>query len=66
MTPKEIARDLIDRVSECGEDGEMYIETARQCALFTVNEILNTGCLGTLMCKYYEEVKEEIINLNYK
>jgi hypothetical protein len=38
-------------------------DKAKQCALITVDEILDTGCLGSLMFKYWEEVKQEIINL---
>ena len=80
MIPKEMARDLFDRVSEYGDDGGMYIETARQCALFTVDEILKSfnnvfddfvispSELGGYrnMKEYYKEVRQEIVNLKYE
>ena len=60
-TPKEKAKELVLRFSECGEDNEMYIETAKKCALLCVDEILdNQYDLISLPYKnYLKEVKKK-------
>ena len=40
MTPKEKTEELIFNMSECGEDGEMYWETAKKTAIVALSEIL--------------------------
>jgi hypothetical protein len=72
MTPEEKANELVNRVSECGEDNEMYIETAKKCALIAVDELIESHLLLTtthdvnpsIRCKrYWQEVKSEIEKL---
>ena len=58
MEPKDKAKQLILDFSECGEDNEMYIETARQCALMCINEILNNHPVQNI--EYWFDVKQEI------
>jgi hypothetical protein len=58
---KEKAIELVNRVSECGEDNEMYIETAKKCALIAVDEII-LNCYED-MEEYWQEVKSEIEKL---
>lgn len=67
MTPKEKAEKLVDKMyySRKYKDGEDYIPEqalihAKQCALITVDEILKEVVLTTM---YWNEVKQEIINL---
>jgi hypothetical protein len=70
MTPKEKAIDLIDRLSECGEDNEMYIGTAKQCVLFAIDEIIEEAhqykyghpILVDNRIDYWIKVKQEIEN----
>lgn len=78
-TPKEKAKELVDK--HCGKmfylrDGYVY-EAAKQCALITVEIILNSGLLinqpsleKSNKCKpniyhkeYWEKVKKEIKKL---
>jgi len=68
MTPKEKAIELVNKFSECGEDGEMYIETAKKCSITAVYEILNSIVITDLTTaenqfKYWEDVKFEIEKL---
>ena len=63
MTPKEKAEDLIDSFIRDGYDIVMSEKLAKRCALIAVDEILNTGTLGSLLNEYYQKVKQEIINL---
>jgi len=75
MTPKEKAIELVNKFSECGEDGEMYIETAKKCSITAVDEILKIVPYSTyketlcpydgaeLSTKYWQEVKSELEKL---
>jgi len=71
MTSKEKAKDLValfeyeDNLGIADNTGIEGIDKkkAKQCALIAVDEILNTGTLGSLLEEYYKEVKQEIINL---
>lgn len=76
MTPKEKAKELVDKYLNapfnCKDCDMPYCDIrctqlmkseAKQCALIAVDEILNTGTLGSLLEEYYKEVKQEIINL---
>lgn len=54
---KEKAKELIDIFLEVG----LYIDTAKQCALIAVDEILNV--CKTYLSSYYLEVKKEIEKL---
>ena len=67
MNAKEKANELISRFTDV-EDGEMYIGKAKQCALIAVDEILKPSFNGYVKMKsiekYWEEVKQEIENLN--
>lgn len=65
MTPKEKAEQLILKFSECGEDNEMYIETARKCALLCMEELKEASMSGYAYdmeaeLPYYEEVITEL------
>ena len=61
MRATEKAADLLNRVSECGEDNEMYIETAKKCALFVVEELIKETDWSET--RYWEAVKQEIEKL---
>lgn len=73
MKPKEKAKELVSLFTKFSlpddEDGKWeswYLKrkkNAKECALIAVDEILNTGTLGSLLEEYYKEVKQEIINL---
>lgn len=72
MTPKEKANELFDRYVQSSviiEDDEKFyhekpFSLAKQCALVTVDEIIQelTPYLEA-RASYYKQVKEEIINL---
>ena len=78
MTPREKARELIDKMYYCQRyvDGENYIpleayKRAKQCTLIAVNEIINTDCLidedvyvmTPSYIQHWQEVKKELNNL---
>ena len=67
MTPKEKAIELVDKFENYSfMDIDARISSftsAKQCALITVNEILNNGGLGTLMDEWWQDVKKEIQKL---
>jgi hypothetical protein len=71
MTPEEKAEELVNRVSECGEDNEMYIETAKKCALIAIDELILSTCVSSRVQsdfinydrQYWQEVKQEIEKL---
>lgn len=65
MTPKEKAEELVERMYACAEINEY---TAKRCALVAVDDIffalkynLDGATSGSV--KYWQEVKQEIINL---
>jgi hypothetical protein len=70
MTAKEKAKELVaifeyeDNLGIADNTGIEGIDKkkAKQCALIAVDEILNTGTLGSLLKEYYQEVKQEIEN----
>ncbi len=59
MTPKEKAEELVDKFDTAME---FYTPArfAKQCALIAVDEILDKDGYNN---EYYQEVKQEIINL---
>lgn len=74
MTPKEKAKELVDKMyntPHCGIEhfpskhycdcSEINFSQAKQCALIAVDEILNE-CLS-LKEEFWEEVRKEIENL---
>jgi predicted proteasome-type protease len=71
MTPKEKAKELIDKFLEIGQPyGASRIPRAKQCALIAVDEILqanlSTGIDTDKMIvdyEYWQEVKNEIEKL---
>jgi len=70
MTPKEKAEAIVKKYRNpfnregCIPPTEyLFLNMAKQCALIAVDEILNTNTLGSLLEEYYQEVKQEIINL---
>jgi hypothetical protein len=54
------AKELVDKMLHCYQ-GNIDEYTAKQCALITVNEILNV--CKTYLSSYYLEVKKEIEKL---
>jgi hypothetical protein len=63
MTPKEKAKELIDKfIPLCGIE-----MTEIQCSLIAVDEIINERCAPFIMAdsryNYWQEVKKEIENL---
>lgn len=65
MTPKEKAKELVDRYLDLTlnveSDDDINKYTAKQCALIAVDECLNT-CVES-MIYYWLEVKHEIEKL---
>ena len=60
MTPKEKAKELVDRF----RIGDRNMKSkAKQCALICVDEIQGTFKGGENEILYWEEVKQEIIEL---
>ena len=70
MTPKEKAKELVEKFKELPQEGTVMFylafEISKQCALITVDEMINylisNEITGTLM-SYWEEVKQEINKL---
>ena len=60
MAPKEKAKELVDNFIP-HSTGNSNINEAKQCALIAVDEIL-ICCIGSHE-DYWQEVKQEIINL---
>jgi hypothetical protein len=66
MTPKEKAQELVDKMEK---DFQYFAskEIAKQCALVTVDEIINSkhawNKTKSVFVNYWQEVKHEIINL---
>jgi len=61
MTPKEKAEELIIKISECGEDGTMYVETVKRIAnIFIDGRIQNAT---PKQKTYWKLVKKEIEKL---
>jgi hypothetical protein len=81
MTPKEKAKNLVDKFSEYahtdfvyirgGYQAESQLQNAKQCALISVYEIIdsyiqekNNGYIvSEKIIPYWQEVKQEIENL---
>ncbi len=72
MTPKEKATELIDkfiphtRVFHEVLGWEDYLDSAKQCALIAVDEILNNDGFTQFdeyLTKFWQEVKQEIEKL---
>ena len=75
MKAKEKARELVDkfypRATSYSLDGKNQNENTKQCALIAVEEILdsytneksNGFIISDKIILYWEEVKQEIINL---
>ena len=59
MTPKEKAKELVDRFLNEQNDTE-EISQAKQCALICVDEILKNTLQIPQVLDYWQEVKEEI------
>ena len=64
MTPKEKAKDLVDKMNYSHPEFEMYV--AKQCALIAVDEILDVidRDMNYQNCySFYLDVKQEIEKL---
>ena len=60
MTPQEKAKELVDKFLKPVDTWHNYpmcFDTAKQCALISVDEILNIGCIEV---PYWQQVKNEI------
>jgi hypothetical protein len=68
MTPKEKANELVNKYLMNTPVG-FHIDDAKECALIAVDEILDIAyweymeSMGEKEKEYWEEVKQEIINL---
>lgn len=65
MTPQEKAKELFDKmyfVDDPMGNYPMCFETAKQCALIAVDEIIKNSFPGTIEC-YWQQVKQEIEKL---
>ena len=63
MTPKEKSQELVDKmyfVNDLIGNYPICFETAKQCALITVDEIRDNLPLITDIQNYWQEVKQEI------
>jgi len=63
MTSKEKAKELVEkfRLNVLDYEGcSINSHKAKQCALVAVDEILNTGALGSLLEEYYQQVKQDL------
>ena len=64
MTPKEKAIEIYNKFLNPSGDTYLYgmleHESAKECALIAVDEILNIGCIEV---PYWAEVKQEIEKL---
>ena len=66
MTPKETAKELVDRMFGVQVDNQTFhmfntLESAKYSALIAVDEILNLCWNGNeIGIKYWKEVKQEI------
>ncbi len=72
MTPKEKADELVKKMYAVHSNSasDITLHFAKQCALIAVDEILNVtaglnGWIGGFQ-SYWEEVKQEIVNINTK
>ena len=69
MTPKEKAKELVDKMSSIDElFGDIGVHEAKQCALIAVDEIMKAVGweemeLGVDRDNYWLEVKQEIEKL---
>jgi hypothetical protein len=67
MTPKEKAKELFYKMFKVKSTSgyPMYFDTAKQCALIAVDEILNYLKTDgfSIQINYYQEVKQEIEKL---
>ena len=74
MTPKEKAKQLLEKYSFVEIAYYTSIHEVKQCALIAVEEILKVACPDTFACKsydgefysdqeYFEQVKKEIEKL---
>jgi|VirMetMinimDraft_7_1064189.scaffolds.fasta_scaffold27771_4 hypothetical protein len=59
MTPKEKAKELVERFDLETIGVSLLIDERKQCALICVDEILETY-LSILARKYWQKVKKEI------
>ena len=69
MTPKEKAKELVDKYEFVYIQNYTSMFEVKECALIAVNEILELAyweymeSMGEKEEKYWQEVKQEIINL---
>jgi len=63
MTPKEKAKELVDKFTFRREECDYYWN-AKLCALIALNEIINAGKdVDEFSDSYWQEVKQEIEKL---
>ena len=62
MTPKEKAKELVNKYLDNIPFADNSIERAKQCALISVDELIQNSFPGVIKC-HWEEVKHEINQL---
>jgi len=63
MTPKDKAKELVDKMALDWSCNECYNDWAKECALIAVDEIINLDYFSEEGREYWEEVKQEIEKL---
>ena len=64
MTPKEKAKELVDKMWNINERyGSIGFHEAKQCALVVVDEVIAEYGTFFQRIHYWQEVKQEIENL---
>jgi hypothetical protein len=61
MTPKEKAKELIDKMYFSSL--KITKKNAKECALLAVGEVIFSNHIEYLNMQYWEEVKKEILKL---
>lgn len=64
MTPKEKANELMIKISECEEDGEMYIGKVKRISNIFIDNIIQNAT--PKQKTYWKLVRNEIDNYGYK
>ena len=63
MTPKEKAKELMQKAYDLDQYNKTTQSRCKQIALLCVDEIIESGTWGHIDWKYWQEVKKEIEKL---